>query len=185
MFNLTFNLANFINTVLGAFLGGLISLVVSYYFFIKGSGLETLMKWLSHNLGDSYIRQQHPQFFGPQAFVPSVSPQGPDNFDIPRIQTVIFPSNTVTAGQTQEILCRVVDEGWNFPSTNGGLVITDHTGVVHQVIGIGYGYMYANVRIPTSTSPGQYILTFEMHDIDKSTQKQLNSFTQKVQVQVV
>lgn len=185
MCGLTFDWANFINTLVGAILGGIISLVISYYFFIKGSGLETLMKWLSHNLGDTYIRQRFPQFFMGSAHFPNVTPKGPPNLDVPRLQSVVFSSKVVKPGEAQEILCRVVDEGWNFPSNNGGLSITDHSGTTYQVVGVGYGYMYACINIPKSAQLGTQRLTFTMNDIDKSTQKQLNTFVQYVDIQIV
>jgi hypothetical protein len=180
MFDLTFDLANFINTVVGAFLGGIISLGVSYYFFSRGKGLETLTHWLSHNISNAIIQEKYPAFFGSPAVKKSPNEAPPKNTDIPRLEVVTFSSPVVSPGNSLEILCRVVDEGWNFPSSSGGLEIVDHHSVRHVVSGIGFGYMYAKVPIPENEGPGRYQLSFEMHDIDKKTNQPLNRFNQTV-----
>ncbi len=184
MFDLAFDLANFANSVLSAILGGIISLVLSYYFFLRGKGLEMLTRWLTTNVSNAIIQQQYPQFFGPHAVHVSPNQPPPKNTDIPRLQTVIFPSAKASAGCTLEILCRVVDEGWNFLSSSGGLAIVDHHGRKHAVSPMGFGYMLARIPIVNTESPGRYQLTFEMHDIDKKTNMPLNSFTQTVDFEV-
>lgn len=133
MFDLTFDIANFINTVVGAFLGGIMSLCVLSYFFLRGKGLETLTHWLSHNVSDAIIQEKFPQFFGALSVQKSPNEPTPKDTDIPRLQLVTFSSRAVALGSALEILCRVVDEGWNFPSSSGELEIVDHHSVRHAV----------------------------------------------------
>lgn len=185
MFNLTFDLVNFINTVFGAFLGGIISLGVSYYFFSRGNGLEKLTHWLAQNISHAIIQEKYPQFFGSLSVHKTPNESAPKDKDIPRLQVVTFSSPVVTPGTVLEILCRVVDEGNNFPSSSGGLEIVDQHSVKHAVSGIGFGYMYAKIPICKNQSSGQYQLTFEMHDIDKKTNQPLNRFNQTVDFAIV
>lgn len=185
MCNLGFDLANFINTVLGAILGGFISLAVSYYFFLRGKGLETLTNWLSHNVSNAIIQQQYPQFFGSLAVHGRTNEPSPKDPDVPRLEIVKFSPPQASVGGSLEILCRVVDEGWNFPSSSGGLTIIDHRGRRHAVSGVGFGYMLARIPIPGNENLGRYQLTFEMHDINKKTNLPLNHFKQTVDFDVV
>ena len=184
MLGLTFDLANFINAVLGAMLGGILSLAVSYYFFLRGKGLETITHWLSHNLSNAITQQQYPQFFGPMGHPAIPNEPPPKNPDIPRLQVVIFSPPKAPKGEAFEVLCRVVDEGWNFPSSSGGLSIVDHHGRRHAVSGAGFGYMLAKIPVSADENPGRYQLTFDMHDIDKKTNLPLNKFSQTVNFEV-
>ena len=163
MFGLTFDPVNFANTFLGAVFGGLISVVVSYYFFLKGKGLETVAQWMAHNLGESYVKQAHPQFFGKHAAYATPREAAPTNPDFPRLTTVICHPSKPLAGQHLEILCRVSDECWNFPMASG-LSIEDPNQRRYPVENAEFGYMYAKIPVTTANGVKNYILKFHMRD---------------------
>ncbi|WP_152606698.1 hypothetical protein [Aquabacterium sp. NJ1] len=163
MLNLTFDLASFINTLIGAILGGLISAAISYIFFLKGKGLDTLTHWMAGNLGDIFVKQAHPQFFGNSAsHIKPIEPP-PNNPDVPRLTTIIVSPPIVTAGQNLEILCRVSDECWNFPMASG-LVIIDDAGIPHPTRNAEFGYMYASIPVASVGIGKSYKIIFRMHD---------------------
>ena len=182
--SLSFDLTAFINTIIGAFLGGVLSLAVSYYFFTRSRHVEQLTTWLAGNLSQSIVQQQFMQFYGGLAGQGIPNEAQPADADCPRLEQVRFFPARACAGGTLEILCRVSDAGWNF-RTDSGLTITDHRQRVHAVSSVGFGYMRASISIPATETPGRYRLTFDMHDIDKRSNMPNNRFTQTVNFEII
>ena len=163
MSGLTFDAVNFINIFFGAVFGGVISALISYYFFLKGKGLETVAQWTAQNLGEIFIKQAHPQFFGKNSTRVKPLEAGPKNLDVPRLTTVICYPEKPQNGEFLEILCRVSDESWNFPMASG-LTILDANLKKYSVENAEFGYMYAKIPVIANQGVNKYILEFHMQD---------------------
>lgn len=162
-----FDTANFITTVLGAFLGGLLGIAISYYFFIKGKAVAILTSWMANNLGEVLIRQMLPQFFNSASQNCNPTQPPPTDLDAPHLDIVIVNQTKTSSSQKLEILFRVSDEGWNFQMATGVSLI-DMTGIRHAAKNSLFGYMQAEIPILLNQPAGNYTIGFEMRDAPKN-----------------
>jgi hypothetical protein len=178
--NITFDLANFLTTLLSAILGGLISAAISYYFFIKSKPLGVLTSWMANNTGESHVRQALPQFFGLKSTCYIPVERTPSDLDVPHLDKVIVNEIKSNLGRKLEILFRVSDHGMNFQMA-AGVAIKDSTGMNHTANNSLFGYMRVDIPILSSQPSGKYKLSFDMVD-QPSKGKAPKSFTQTIEV---
>lgn len=161
-----FDWASFANTVLGALLGGVLSAIISYFFFLKGKGLQFLTSWMANNLGDILIRQTYPQFFN-GGISCSPPPPNSNDLDIPHLDKVMVNQIKNLVENKLEILFRVSDSDWNFPMA-AGVLVRDSNKIAHAAKNSMFGYMQVEIALSTAQEPGGYEIFFEMHDVQKN-----------------
>lgn len=182
MQNITFDLANFWNTLFSAILGGLISAGISYYFFIKSKPLEALTSWMANNTGESQIRQALPQFFSSKSTNYTPIEQRPSDLDIPHLDRVIVNEVKSSNERKLEILFRVSDHGMNFPMAEG-VSIKDGSGIMHASKNSLFGYMRVDIPVLLSQPSGKYKLIFNM--VDQPDKGKSKSFTQTIEIMLM
>jgi hypothetical protein len=162
-------LSNIINLIIG----GCVSALVSWWFFRKSKPLEELTKeiheslseqkkltqWLSGHLGRQYIKDVLPQFSNSKFFLgPNAQPTTQD-LDQPYLQFVCI---TRSLPSKVQILCRVVDQCWNFNSTNGLKI--EYQNKFYHPDALLYGYMLLDIPLQ-ELSNNQSVL-FKFHLVD-------------------
>lgn len=162
------------NTALGAVIGAIVSLVISWYFYkladfpttVAGKMLDDVLSLLVQDrLGITISTQEY-----------ATKEHLPRNKDIPHILWFGFTTKTPKQGESVTILFRAQDTGLNLPDEN--IIVVDATsGTKFPTKWEGHGYLSCVVEFSRNTSVGNHLIEFHLTDLVKNQHVQSTIFT--------
>ena len=132
------NMESFLLTLLGAFLGGLLSWGIAHLYYAKSKTLEKVVNNLAHSMAEISLRRDFAAFFSDEAKIPRlIAPAGRKKGE-PYVHELRLLRQTTESKKTVSGIFRVIDEGWDHPVVGAASLRVLGKDVPLQYVGFGH-----------------------------------------------
>jgi hypothetical protein len=153
---------NFVDTLVGAVIGTIVSFVMSWYFYKKADFPARVMGEMTENVLAMFIQSRLGQNF---EFDEQVSKnQLPKDQDTPHIIHFWHTAEKLQQGGSAWILFRVEDTGLNFDGAKYVEVTETSSEIRFPVSREGHAYYSCKVNFPDNAIVGQHTVTLKLTD---------------------
>jgi hypothetical protein len=163
-----FDLKDVISIAIGTSIGGVISWLVTHFYWLKSKPLENISKQIQNmnqtmytGLRQNFVYDKYPEFSAFTAFSPDVPLFDATNLDRPQLHWIRF-QKIPTSGERVKFLMKVIDEGLNFENPEGAKVI-DYKNHNLTLIDAGFGCIIGELQTEKNDK-GMKTLTITLTD---------------------
>jgi hypothetical protein len=160
---LFFDVAAFINLVLGTLLSVLTSWLIAHWYFKKKSPAERIGAEIQSDLRRALMPILYPQFYDSSKRLQVSPEQGYPGRDIPYVKEAIFSQKEFPRGGKVEVLLSIRDSSKNL-DTETGIKVYDHKRQSVGVIVIGFSFVTFDLLVAANERTGEHKITVELKD---------------------
>lgn len=156
-----------LNQVLGAVIGTLTSIAISWYFYKKSDIFNRVADERLRNLERIEIEKKLGKIY---EFSLRFAP--PKDLDIPHIYQIWLDKNAIKPGGVCSMLFYVGDNGFNFLGVDGLEVIENTSQLSFPTVRQGHGYYSCEAKFPSNSPSGLHTISFTLKDRKGNINKQ-------------
>lgn len=166
-----FELKDIISILIGCLFGGIASLAISHWYYLKTKPLEQLSEYqnmllesIFSGLRTTLIHNNLREFFDPHGprdlLTTGVNTDAPDT---PQLIYAILEHHEIPRGTSARLLLRVIDHGLNFINPQGAIII-DHHGSHLPITNMGFGCMMTTLHAREDDKIGAHEISIQLQD---------------------
>lgn len=151
-----------LSTLIGVIAGGVVSLGITHLYFLKGKGMDRIIRFMTFNLEKAMLPNIFSHFTSRPKIHLEFFNSRPKNLNEPHLTELIIPASEIVPETPYTVLFRVSDEAIDFNMSEGTAL--NLNGKILPVKDEPFGFMSFELLLPKTASEATYNLNFEFVD---------------------